>query len=117
MNRAQRRAKPKRRNPGKADLGMKYQMIQSSAIDIAVQRHLQLQLWAFVVALNDEAGFGKDRTQRILNSIGDVWNEWQQMAQDVDLEYATEKLRLKAEQISGMSIGYVEDAIRKQMKG
>lgn len=115
MNRAQRRAKPRKRNPSKADIGLKYQMIQSNAIDIAVQKHMQLLLWSAVVALNEEAGFGKERTQRFLNRIGDVWEEWTNMAADVDLEYAAEKLRMRAEQISGIEIGYVEDIIREQL--
>lgn len=113
MNRAQRRAK---KSYQKVNLGIKTQLIREKAIDIAVQRHLQLQLWAVVVALSEEAGFGKERTQRFLDRIEKVWNEWEQMVQDVDLEYATEKLRIRAEQVSGLKIGYVEDAIRDQMQ-
>lgn len=116
MNRAQRRDKQRKRNPSKADMGLKYQMIQSGAIDIAVQQHMQLLLWSAVVALNEEAGFGAERTQRFLNRVGGVWDEWTQMAHDVDLEYATEKLRMRAEQISGIEVGYVEDAIREQLR-
>ena len=111
MNRAQRRAKPRRRNASRADIGMKYQLLQSATIDIAVQRHMQPLLWSAVVALNNEAGFGKERTRKFLEGVGDVWGEWRRMVQDVDLEYATEKLRMRAEQISGMELGYIEDTL------
>lgn len=115
-NRAQRRQRNKRRNPHKADLGIKTQLVREHAIDIAVNRHLQIFMWIVVVALNDELGLGQNRTRRVLSRIEDVRSEWDKMRKDVDLDYANEKLRKRAEEISGIEIGYVEDSIRQAMK-
>lgn len=115
-NRAQRRQRNKKRNPHKADIGIKTQLVREHAIDIAVNRHLQIFMWIVVVALNDELGLGQTRTRRVLSRIEDVRSEWDKMRKDVDLDYANEKLRKRAEEISGIEIGYVEDSIRQAMK-
>lgn len=115
-NRAQRRQRSKKRNPHKADIGIKAQLVREHAIDIAVNRHLQIFMWIVVVALNDELGIGQTRIRRVLNRIEDVRSEWDKMREDVDLDYANEKLRKKAEEISGIEIGYVEDEIRQAMR-
>lgn len=115
-NRAQRRQRNKKRNPHKADIGIKTQLVREHAIDIAVNRHLQIFMWIVVVALNDELGLGQNRTRRVLSRIEDVRSEWDKMRKDVDLDYANEKLRKRAEEISGIEIGYVEDSIRQAMK-
>lgn len=115
-NRAQRRQRNKKRNPHKADIGIKTKLVREHAIDIAVNRHLQIFMWIVVVALNDELGLGQTRTRCVLNRIEDVRSEWDKMRKDVDLDYANEKLRKRAEEISGIEIGYVEDSIRQAMK-
>lgn len=115
-NRAQRRQRNKKRNPHKADIGIKTQLVREHAIEIAVNRHLQIFMWIIVVALNDELGLGQARIRRVLSRIEDVRSEWDKMRKDVDLDYANEKLRKRAEEISGIEIGYVEDSIRQAMK-
>ena len=115
-NREQRRQRNKKRNPHKADIGIRTQLVREHAIDIAVNRHLQIFMWIVVVALNDELGLGQTRTRRVLSRIEDVRSEWDKMRKDVDLDYANEKLRKRAEEISGIEIGYVEDSIRQAMK-
>lgn len=115
-NRAQRRQRNKKRNPHKADIGIKTKLVREHVIEIAVNRHLQIFMWIVVVALNDELGLGQTRTRRVLSRIEDVRSEWDKMRKDVDLDYANEKLRKRAEEISGIEIGYVEDSIRQAMK-
>lgn len=111
MNRAQKRAKKKSvggrgRHRDSYAIGMQHQIMHSSTVRLAAERQIQIFLWIFCVALHDEFGFGRTRFQRAMSRVDEIYAEWQHMIEDVDLEYATEKLRQKAEQISGMEVGY-----------
>lgn len=111
MNRSQRRSKPRKPNRSKSDMGIRAQLVRETAIDIAVMRHLELFSWFIVIALNDTAGWGAKRIQRFLSVVEDLRKEWDCMRTEVDMDYANEKVRMRAEKVYGMPLGYVEDDI------
>ena len=70
----------------------------------------QRQLWLCVIALNDRFGFGPQRCAEFLHACNDVMDEWDRMAENVGADYANEKLRQRAEQVTGMKIEYIYES-------
>lgn len=65
----------------------------------------------------DAYGFGPERMQRFFEALQANTDELEKMKADVDEEYAYEKLRLKAERVTGMHIEYLfeKDALAAQL--
>lgn len=115
-NRQQRRSKRRGHGTNKMNIGLKYQLARDMTIDIAVNKSMQRAMWMTAVALNDMAGWGPKRIQKFVEAVESIADEWSKMAQEVDADYANEKLRMKAEQVSGLKIEYVEDQMRAKLK-
>ena len=71
--------------------------------DVATQR----ALWLAVCSVADAYGFGPDRIKKFFAALQENSEELERMRAEVDEDYAYEKLRLKAERVTGMPIRYL----------
>lgn len=86
--------------------------VEKAAADTTVQLqsdiHTQKAMWLMVVSIADAFGIGPERMQRdffpVLQANTD---ELIRMEEENDVEYAYEKLRRRAEQVSGIEIEYL----------
>ena len=85
--------------------------IQNAAEDATVQVRAdtatQRALWLAVCSIADAYGFGPERMRRFFAALQENTDELERMRAEVDEDYAYEKLRLKAEQVTGMPITYL----------
>lgn len=85
--------------------------IQNAADDATVQVRAdtatQRALWLAVCSIADAYGIGPERMPRFFVALQENSEELERMRAEVDEDYAYEKLRLKAEQVTGMPIAYL----------
>lgn len=98
-----------------------YQGIEKTATDVALKikmdRSNQKALWLAVTAIADAYGFGSKRIKLFFDALQANSEEYERMKHEVDEEYADEKLRLKAEKITGIEIKYLyEDEMNEAHK-
>lgn len=125
MNREQRRkeARAKKRGETHADVLAKRRIgqetlrmaMEDQAVQLAADIYCQRQLWAAVVALNEQWQFGPKRTRDFLNTIEQVADDFEALKQEHGDAYAEEKLRQRAEQVSGIKIRYQHEQERELM--
>lgn len=116
MNREQRRAQARRKGPGMtyADMITRKKIgaqtlrmaMEDQAVALAADIKCQQMLWGAVIALNEQFGFGEKRTRDFLEAMGRIADEFEAMREQSGYEYAEEKLRLRASQVSGVDIHY-----------
>lgn len=127
MNRKQRRAMARAKKPGQsfAEAVGARQMIReaverevhSESVRLESDIINQRMLWEAVVALNEEFGFGGQRAVRFMEALGRVADEVLKMREADGEQYAFEKLRQRASQITGIDIKYIhEDEMREARK-
>lgn len=128
-NRQQRRA-AKRKGQGKrpgetfADVLAKEKMIKEAvektchdtSVHIEADIKTQRVLWMAVEALNRTFGFGGLRAQRFMLAMEEVANEFEALAKKHGKVYAVEKLRQRAEQITGMEVKQVHEEEMRQAR-
>lgn len=113
-------SKTKKKCPGGKPRGMNYadmlarrKAINAAKLDTAAlmltEQAMQRALWLTVCSLSDAYGFGKERLDRFFEAYQRNSDELQEMRESVDDDYAFEKLRLRAEQVSGREIKYLHD--------
>lgn len=118
MNRKQRRALTKRKQPIRTNHDMTIQLakardLKTMAHRIESDRQAQRCLWLSIVAMNEAFGIGKDRIKVWMDKLKENTEEYAQMKRDVDEEYANEKLRLRVSAIFGEKISCLcEDELR-----
>lgn len=85
--------------------------IQNAAEDATVQVRAdtatQRALWLAVCSIADAYGIGPERMPRFFVALQENTDELERMRAEVDEDYAYEKLRLKAEQVTGMPIAHL----------
>lgn len=85
--------------------------MQNAAEDATVQVRAdtatQRALWLAVCSIADAYGIGPERMPRFFVALQENTEELERMRAEVDEDYAYEKLRLKAEQVTGMPITYL----------
>lgn len=85
--------------------------MQNAAEDATVQVRAdtatQRALWLAVCSIADAYGFGPERMRRFFVALQENTDELERMRAEVDEDYAYEKLRLKAEQVTGIPITYL----------
>ena len=116
MNRQQRRAQARRKGPGMthADVLARREIgkqtlrmaMEDEAVALAADIKCQQMLWGAVIALNEQFGFGEKRTRDFLEAMGKIADEFEAMREQDGYEYAEEKLRQRASQVSGVEIRY-----------
>lgn len=120
MNRKQRRAQARqkaqgmthadvlaRRKIGQQTLRM---AMEDQAVALAADIKCQQMLWGAVIALNEQFGFGEKRTRDFLEAMGKIADEFEAMREQDGYEYAEEKLRQRASQVSGVDIRYQHES-------
>lgn len=122
MNRQQRRAQARRKAPGMSYAGQLARRkigqetlrmaMEDEAVRLASDIICQRQLWAAVVALNEQYQFGPKRTRDFLEAMGKVLDDFEALKKENGDSYAEEKLRQRAEQVSGVKIQYQHEAER-----
>ena len=120
MNRQQRRQAARRKGPGMthADVIAKRKIGQATlrmamedqAVQLAADIKCQQMLWGAVIALNERFGFGEKRTRDFLEAMGQIADEFEKMRAEDGYEYAEEKLRQRASQVSGIDIHYQHES-------
>ena len=75
-------------------------------------------LWLAVCSIADAYGFWPELMKRFFEAFQANADELERMRNEVDEEYAYEKLRLKAERVTGTSIAYLyeKDAIAAEIR-
>ena len=127
MNRKQRRHPGKPQGASYADVLTRKQQLREAvdkaARDTTVQleadTHTQRAMWLMVVSLADAFGIGPDRMKRdFFPALQRNTEEIERMEAETDLDYAYEKLRHRAEKVTGMPIEYLyeKDAIAAELK-
>ncbi len=110
-----RKGKPQGMNY--ADMLARKRARQQAVLDavalMQVNQAMQRALWLTVVSLHDAYGFGKDRLDRFFEAFQANTDQLETMRAEVDDDYAFEKLRLMAEEVSGRKICYIEDGVQK----
>lgn len=122
VNRQQRRqeAKQKGRWQNYADVLTKRQIgketlrmaMEDEAVALAADIICQRQLWGAVIALNEVFQFGPKRTRQFLEAMEAVTDDFNAMKAEHGDDYAEEKLRQRAEKVSGITIRYQHEAER-----
>lgn len=127
-NRQQRRAAARQSGKGRgetyADVLAKREIgrqtlrmaMEDKAVELAADIICQRQLWAVVVTLNEKYGFGPKRTRDFFAAMEQVLNDFETMKAENGDAYAEEKLRQRAEQVSGVKIQYQHEAAREIWK-
>lgn len=109
-----RRGKPAGMNY--ADVLARKRMMRQATLDAMALRQvnqaMQRALWLTVVSLHDAYGFGKDRLDRFFEAFQANTDQLETMRAEVDDDYAFEKLRLMAEEVSDRKIWYIEDRLK-----
>lgn len=127
MNREQRRALSRARKPGQSfaeAVGARAMIkeaverrVYSESVRLESDIANQRLLWEAVVALNEEFGFGGQRAVRFMEALGRVAEEVAGLRERDGDQYAYEKLRQRAAQITGIDIKYIhEDEMREARK-
>lgn len=77
--------------------------------DVATQR----ALWLVVCSIADAYGFGPERMKQFFVALQENTDDLEAKRREVDDDFAYEKLRLRAEKVTGMQIKYLfeKDAV------
>lgn len=115
-------AKTKKKRSGGKPRGMNYadmlarkrmirEAVQEAADDATVRLRAdvatQKMLWLAVCSVADAYGFGPERMKKFFAALQENNDEITRMEKEVDTDYAYEKLRLKAERVTGVKIEYL----------
>ena len=90
--------------------------MEDQAVKLASDIICQRQLWAVIVTLNERYQFGPKRTRDFFEAMERVLDDFEQMKKDNGDAYAEEKLRQRAEQVSGIKIQYQHEAVLEKMR-
>lgn len=78
----------------------------------------QRALWLAVCSVADAFGVGPKRMMRFFEALQENVDDYERMKVEGDEEYANEKLRLRAERVTGREIGYLfEQELRENGVG
>ncbi|MBR3753370.1 MAG: hypothetical protein IKK50_09615 [Ruminiclostridium sp.] len=119
--------KQKRRRPQGKPKGANYadvlayqkakeKAIEKAASDTLTQIHADMQtqrmMWLMVCAMADAFEIGPRRARKFFECLQANSEEIERMRDEVDDDYAWEKLRLRAQQVTGIDIKYVYEENR-----
>lgn len=90
--------------------------MEDQAVKLASDIICQRQLWAVIVTLNERYQFGPKRTRDFFEAMEAVLDEFERMKKENGDAYAEEKLRERAEKVSGIKIQYQHEAVLEKMR-
>lgn len=80
--------------------------------------YVERALWLSVVSIADAYGFGPKRLEKYFEKLKENSEEFEQMCEEGDYTYALEKLRQKAQKVTGAELTYVyEKELRELQNG
>lgn len=85
-------------------------------VELRANAHVQRAMWLMVCTIADAYGFGPERMKPFFETLQQNSEELEQMVEEVDEDYAWEKLRLKAEKVTGIEISYFLDEQLKKVR-
>ena len=114
-NRKSRRHPRKPQGATYADMLAHKRLVRASVEQAAKDETVQLKsdirtqraMWLMVCSIADAFGFGPKNMARFFVALQENTDELEKMRTEVDEEYAYEKLRQKAEKVTGMKIQYL----------
>lgn len=114
-NRAARRRKGKAPGMTYADQLARQRMIREAVkasaddarVKVETDIRCQRQLWLCCIAMNEAFGIGPERFKRFAEVLTDLAEEYDRMTTENGSDYANEKMRQRAEQITGIKIEYL----------
>ena len=80
---------------------------RDDAVHVQADIHVQRIMWLMVVSVADAYGFGPKRMELFFKALQINSDEYERMKEEGDEEYALEKLRSKAEKVTGTKIEYI----------
>lgn len=94
--------------------------LEKAARDATVQYEAdtatQRAMWLMVCSIADAYGFGPKRMEPFFAALQANTEELERMQAENDEEYAYEKLRVKAEKVTGIRIEYLYEADMKRWR-
>lgn len=89
-----------------------------AALKIETDTRVQRAMWLMVVSMAEAYGIGPQRVQKFFDAFQANAEELERMTAENDEDYAYEKLRYRAEQITGIKIQYLyeHEAIAAELK-
>ena len=75
-------------------------------LQIHAEIFVQRALWLSIVSIADAYGYGPKRLEPYFEKLKENGDEFDQMCEDYDYDYALEKLRQKAEKVTGAKLEY-----------
>lgn len=92
------------------------QAAKDDAVRIESGIQTQRAMWLMVVAMAEAFGLGPKRVDRFIQAFQEATDWFVRMEADNDTDYALEKLRLKAEEVSGVKIDYLYSKELERLK-
>ena len=83
------------------------QAARDATVQVEADTHTQRAMWLMVCSIADAYGFGPKQMQKFFSALQDNTDELERMRAEVDEEYAFEKLRQKAQAVTGMEVHYL----------
>lgn len=94
------------------------QAATDTALKVEADTRTQRAMWLMVCSMADAYGLGPQRIQKFFTSLQANTEELERMTAEVDLDYAYEKLRQRAQQVTGIQIEYLyaQEAFAARLK-
>lgn len=74
---------------------------------VIADRQAQRMAWLYIIALNEKFGFGAKRTEELEAAVKEMADEYKQMVESGDQDYADEKLRRRVSEVRGHEVKYL----------
>ena len=110
VNYAQVLAAEKREKEAKAKRERQIELYMHTEI------YVQRALWLSVVSIADAYGFGAKRLEPYFKQLQENSEEFDRMCEEVDYDYALEKLRQKAEAVTGAKLDYLYEKELRELQ-
>lgn len=85
---------------------LKAKVEREAELQMHTEIYVQRALWMSVVSIADAYGFGPKGMEPYFKKLQENSDEFDRMCEEVDYEYALEKLRQKAEKVTGAELNY-----------
>lgn len=89
---------------------------EDGMVELRANAHTKRAMWLMVCSVADAYGFGPERMKPFLETLKSNAEELQRMIEEVDEDYAYEKMRRKAEQVTGEKLEYYIDVELKKSR-
>lgn len=94
------------------------QAARDTTVQLEADTRTQRAMWLMVVSIHDAFGIGPERMQKFFTAMQENSDWIERNTREVDVDYAYEKLRHRAEAVTGIQIEYLyeKDALAAELK-